>query len=633
MATVDDLIDLAASRASSFASSAASAISAIGNTRVSFNFDALDVILPPITATYKPTNPDDTPMPVYTPPAGALPLAPKLVGVTGIKSPYIPTAPSVYTYGLFTQAQPSATMPDWNEANPQLHVDQIYDEISAVAVPLLSAVDFPEITPLEIGLTPTLKLPDYETIATPEAIPETVDYAAYMKAKYDTALPEMKAFIDGMVDGWVTKFAPEYYAQRDAINAKINAGLDNAILPDQFEAALYSRSRARVETEYKAAEAQILESSEKRGFMIPPGAVTSAWNKARLEGAKSLAGNSTDVYLERRKTEIQHLQFVMNLASAQIQSVRSLAVQYAGQGQAIIQAANTQADSLAGKLITRFEHERSRREFSLAVMRALNEQFEAKLKAALSGLEGFKLELEAKKAIKDVEFKQIEAVKLQIEAKQIEVQRYSAIVDAIAKKAAVDELKIKEYGIRADVFKTGIQARLASFEAYKASIDGDKAKLEGELAKLSAYQMELKAVEIQVDVQSKILDSNVKTNAALISQYATQTDVYKVASEVALNKFTAQAEIKKLGLDVYKTNVEANIEVYKGGLQKDIARSELALGSYKAQMETMATFFGLQQKYVELDSTKSIAVASGYSNMAAAALQSLNSAVSSTTSA
>lgn len=631
MATVDELVSIAVSRAAEFADAADSAISRI-NVPIYTPADVPDAKIGFADANYVAPPADSTPYPTYVDPGVSLPTKPTLVELNGIDQPALPTAPTISTAGLFGQTAPSSVMPDWNEAAPALHVDEIYAELQALAAPVLADVDMPTIAPLTLKTAPNLQLPDYKAYSTPEAIPASTNYADYMQAKYDKMLPEMRAFVDGIVKNWIAQYAPEYYEQRDKLHEKIIDGIEKQVLPDQFESAVYSRARARVETEYKAAEKAILEQGEKRGFLIPSAATTSALNKARLEGAKSLAGQATEVYIERRKMEVQHLQFVLQLAQSQVQSVRSLAMQYAQTGLGMMQQASQTADAITQKLIVRFEHERSRHEFSLAVMKALNEQYEVKLKAALSGLEGYKLELSALELQKNVEFKQIEGAKAKIEAQETLVKRYSAMVDAIAKRAAVDELKIKEYGIRADVFKTNVQARLAAFEAYKAAIDGDKAKLQGELAKLELYESQLKAANLGVEVQSKILDADVKTNAARLGQFTGELDAYKTASQVALSKFTSQAEIKKLGLDVYKTNVQANIAVYEGELKKDLANINAQIDFYKARIAEWEAYGRLVISSNELTLKKTTAIADGYSGMASAALQSMNSTVAQTLS-
>lgn len=629
MANLDGLIDTAASRATWAVNEAAGAIASIGANAPYINYETLPLDPDDFDARYQAPTPDKTAMPVYHDPSVPVPNEPTLVDLSGIDVPTLPDAPTINTAGLFEQNKPSDVIPDWTEANPVLHAEEIYNEMATLAKPILTDVEIPGITPISIRTPPELQLPDYEQYATPEAIPAATNYATYMQAKYDEALPEMRAVVDDIMDSWIARFAPEYEEMRSKISQRLIATLDGeGILPDQFETAMYGRSRGRVEKEFAAAEEAILNDSQKRGFIIPPGAVSAGLNKARIGAAAANANHATDVYIERRKSEVQHLQFVLSTAANQIQSIRSLAMQAAQNGLELIARASSQADAICAKMIVLFEHERSRREFSLAIMRELNNQYEVKLKVALSGLEGYKLELQALESRSDVEAKQIEAAKAQIGAQQTLVTRYSAMIDAIAKRAVADELLIKDYSIRADVFKTNINARLAAFDAYKAAIDGDKAKLSGELAKLDIYNGQLKSIELNLEAQGKVLDADVKTNTAKLGQFNTQLDSYKIASQVALQKFTAQAEIKKLGLDVYNRNVEANLAVYEGELKKDIAWVQARIEAFRGNIESKNTYYKLQQGYTELELKKTTSIADGYSNMASAALQSLNTTVS-----
>lgn len=630
MAVAEDVINAAVARANTFSQLAGDATEAIGSAGryIYINPYPLDVEKSDFDAKLQMPAPDTTPMPVYQAPDAPYPVDPTLIDLRTVDIPQFDAAPVITTAGLFNQVAPSSVMPDWNEANPALHVDDIYNELENLAAPVLADIDLPMISPLTLPSMPGFELPNYEVIAAPEAIPATMDYAAYLDAKYQAMLPEVQAFIDDTVDKWVAKYAPEFQEQRQSIHERLIAGLNGEVLPDQFESALYTRARSRAEADFRAAEESVLANKEVRGFLIPPAAVTSALNKNRTATAGALATQSTEVYLERRRSEVQHLQFVMTAISQQVQSVRGSIIQMTQEAINAMQQSFSMADAITNKLVIRFEHERSRHEFSLAIMKALNEQYEVQLKAALSGLEAYKLELQALELQKNVEFKMIEGAKLQIEAQQLLVTRYSAMVDAIAKRAVVDELKIKEYSIRADVFKTNVQARLAAFEAYKAAIDGDKAKLQGELAKLEVYNSQIKATSLKLEAETKILDADVKVNLARLTQFSNQLDAYKTASQVALQKFTAGAEIKKMGLDIYKTNLQANIAAYEGELKLDVAWAETQIAAFKANSDKWIASMQLEQKYAELDIQKAIAIASGYSNIASASAQAANGTAS-----
>ena len=629
--SVASLIDSAVARAGFFSDAAASAVANIGASRGVEGYSYISVSPSQLTASFSLPNPDTTPMPIYEAPAIAMPTSPNLMDIPVINIPVAPTAPTLNTSGLFNQTAPSSTMPDFTAVNPVLHIDSIYNDLANLAAPVLQDVQMPTITALNIGAAPTLTLPTYSDPTVPDQLQAPINYATYMHNAYEAAVPEMQAYIDGIVTNWVNNFAPEYYSQRDSINAKIVAAMNNTVLPDQIENAMFSRAQARAENEFHAAENQILEGAQRRGFLVPPSAVTSNLNKARIEAAKGLAGQSTEVYIERRKSEVQHLQFILNIASQQINTVRTLAVQYAQTGVQVIEKAYQLADSLTQKIITVFEHEKSRREFSLALMNALNGVYETKLKAALSGLEGFKLTLQALELQSNVEFKKVEAAKLQVESQQLLVARYSAMIDAIAKRATVDELALKNYQIQAEIFKVLTDGRVASFKAYEAAIDGDRGKLDGQLALVNIYDAQLKAMQTNIEAQTAIVEADVKSNQGKLSQYSTQAEVYKTASEIALNKFTANAEIKKLGLDVYKTNIEANVEVFKSQMERQLALLNADIEAFKGNISSLSNFYALEKSYTELDLRKTEAIAQGYTNMASATLQSLNSTISMST--
>ena len=618
MAIAEAVIDAAVSRANAFSSLAGEATEAIARAgrNVYINPNLLEIPETQFNAVLVRPDADTTPMPAYDAPTTPYPTTPTLVDLHSVTVPSFSAAPTISTEGLFGQTPPSSVMPDWNEANPDLRVDDIYNDLVALAAPILTDVDLPEITPLTLPTMPGFDLPSYEVIAAPEDIPATVDYATYLDAKYTAMLPEVQAFVDDAAARWMAQYAPEFQEQRAALNAKLINGLDNSVLPDQFETAMYVRAQSRAEREFRAAEEAVLSNPEIRGFLVPPAAITSGLNKSRLSAAGSLATQSTEVYIERRKSEVQHLQFVMNLLGQQVSSVRTAVIQLLQVGLETTKQVFSMADTITNKLVIRFEHERSRHEFSLAVMKALNEQYEVQLKAALSGLEGYKLELQALELQKNVEIKVLDAAKVKVDIQQLLVTRYSAMVDAIAKRAVVDELKIKEYGIRADVFKTNIQARLAAFEAYKAAIDGDKAKLQGELAKLEVYNSQIKAAELKLEAETKVLGADVQVNTARLAQFTGQLDAYKIASQVALQKFTAGAEIKKMGLDIYKTNLQANIAAYEGELKLDLAWAETQIATFKANSDKWIAAMQLEQKYADQNIQKAIAVASSYSNIA-----------------
>lgn len=628
MATVSELIDLKIDQANAFVSLAAEAIAEITSRRGVTGYTQLGIDPADFRAKYVKPAADTTPFPVYHEPTAVEPNAPTLVDLSAISQPAIPAAPAVNTQGLFNHQMPSNNIPDFTADDPQLHANEIYNAIAAVMQPVLEEVVLPDIAPLVIRAVPQVILPGYTSMPLPAELNDAPDYATYFRQQYEQRLPGIRGLVDDMMDTWIQKYAPEYVNVRSQLSLAIERGLAGEALPMQHEAALYSRHQARIQREMNRAEQGITNNPAARGWVVPPGSVRSAVDQLEIERARTLAGESTNVYIEIRRAAIQAYQFILSMADGQLNSIRGFAMQFADKALQIMREAANQAKTLADLLALEFEHEKSRAEFSLALMKAAYDKFEAELKIAMADLEIFKVELSALEAQKNVELKLLDAAKIKLDVQRLKVDNYSAIIDAIAKRAVADELLIKEFEVKAKVFDIQIKAVLAAFDAYEAAMNGDKAKLEGELAKVDVYKSQLQGINLKLDAEKSVLDGQVETNKAKLGQFTAQLGAYETSARIALQRFSSEAEIKKLGMSVYNTNVQANVDVFRAELQKDISLQGAITDAFRGNVASLSNFYQLEAEYAKLNQVGSIAIAEGYSNMASAANSSVNGVLS-----
>lgn len=623
---VADIINSNLQTAADFTDRAGAAVADIALPRHSIGFSRLGLDGLRFNAAYQQVARDGTPFPLYHGPTSTLPAAPVLTGLHPITAPNIPAAPSINTAGLFGHALPSTNMPQFSAASPHLLADQIYAAIAAVAFPVLDKVTLPAITPLSIGAMPTITLPGFNASPPPAQLGAPADYAAYYQQQYDQALPSVRHFVDDMMAGFISQYAPDFYAVRDKLGLAIQQELDGVELP--HEAALFSRHQARIDRESSRAEANIINDPRYRGWIVPPGAQRAELSTLKVESLRSLSGASTDVFIEISRQRIQMRQYILSLADGQVNGVRAQALQFANHALAVHQAAKDHALALANMLVTHFEHEKSRAEFALALMRALDDRFKVELEAALSALTVYEAELKALSLKADVETKVLEAAKLQLDAQKLQVDTFSATIDAIAKRAVAEELKVKEFELKVRLFETEIKGIMASFDVYKAANDGDKAKVEGELAKQEVFASQIKAIALQVDTQKAIQQGDIQSNQAKLSQYTAGLSAYEATAKIALQRFTAEAEIKKLGLEVYKVDTEVNLEVFKGQLQQDTAFTHALVEVFRGNSASLTNYYGLQRDWANLGLHAQTAIATGYTNVAAAAVQATNAVAS-----
>jgi hypothetical protein len=631
--SVDTLIDNAETRAMQYSNAALQTAYDLKNYAMDYK---VGLLLPPdldlssvFIPTYQAPPAENSPMPVYEPPLSHLPTAPQLADISAVTIPAHRTEPTLNLSNLFKQTPPSPNLPPFNEAEPDLHIDQLVAQMDAIARPVLHAIDLPSLTPLNLGATPGLTIPGYNAAPPPDTLADPENYAQAMASAYDRMLPEMQHFIDDKVSGWINQYAPEYTDWNTRLHAKVSAAIEGEVLPDQFETALITRARGRAERDFVAVEQGLLEAYSKRGFYEPPGALMAGLHAGRLKNAGALADQSTDIYIERRKTEVQHLQFVMGLAASNLQSVRGLAVSYAGVVANTMQQALGYATALATQLGQVFEHLIARANLAISVMEALRAEYETRLKAALASLDGFKLKLEAEKLRADVEIAQIQFIEAQINIEDLQVKQYSALIDAVSRKASTEELKLKGYEIRGDIFKKRTDAKLAEYEVYKAALEGDKYKMDGEMTKLTVFEELIKTDELNLDAQIKAITATEAHNNALVEIFKSGGEVYKLDAESAVQKFSAYAEVKKLAQLVHSTELTNALETFKSSLEIPKIFIDIIAKTYELDVKTAIDSATLNMGKLQTAAQAMAKAADVYGNVATASVGALNTVVSS----
>jgi len=637
MASIDDLIAGATNRASSFANTTDFLVAELRQFISDRDIDVVfptDVELSTFTVpAYIPPVQVATATPVYEEPTQTLPVSPELSGIGAIDQPAARAEPVLNTDGLFQFVAPTTNIPSFDETAPDLRVDELVAELDALVTPSLAELVFPEVHTFTLAAPPTVTLPTFDTPPNPDEIRDPAEYGDVFEAAYSRMASEMQAFVDDRLSTWVTTYAPEYNAWISALEDKITSGMDGGALPDQFEAAMFTRAQGRAQEEFDSANSQTFNQYRRSGFMEPPGSLMSNLLSLRLKTAAALSNQATDIYIERRKTEVQHAQFSMNLASGQITAVRNTAISYAQLVGENMGRAAQYANSLAEHVEKIFDHLVARSNLAISILNVIATQYEVKLKAALSVYDGYRLALDAEKVRTELDLAKIKQIEAQIDAEGLNISKYSAIVDAVTKKGSLEELKNKEYAIRADIFSNKIKAQLASYDVYKAAMTGDQAKLDGELSKVKVFDSLVGMDNLRLDAQVKQIAAIVASNDAKTQIFKSGADVYRLGLDSAIQKFTAQAEVKKLAQSLYGQELTNAIEQFKVGLEIPKLMMDAIIKQYQARMQGAVEQARVELEQLRIAESASASGVNAYQAMASSALGSLNTVASSAISA
>jgi hypothetical protein len=542
-------------------------------------------------ATYVAPDADDSPYPVYDEPLITMPIVPLLADTNAIPVPIFPASPAEQVSstidGLFNQPVPSKNLPTWDYTIPDTQADQLVAEMDAIALPTIMSISFPTLSALDLSDIPVIQLPSFDQPQAPNIPDDPTDYVALTKSTYDLSKVDMQGFINDEVAKWIATYGPELQSMSVLLAQRVQDGMNETIFPDLIEAQMITRARSRTEREFDSIDQDLQSTFQKNGFIEPPGAVLSARLTTRLKQGDALANQSTDIYIERRKMEVQHLQFVMGLAQNNIASLRGLAMQWGQVVNGTVQNAITYSTLIGSMAQKLYEHLIAKADLIIAIMAELRLQYEVRLKAALSVLDGFKIELEAKRLIKDVEMDQVQIIAEQFKTQELEVSRYTAIIEAISHKAAIEQLKLQTLDAEARILDTKVRLQIAGFDVYKAELAADQSKLEGVLGLEKLYTSELEAIKTEIDANIQSNQAIIATNNARVEMFDAQAKAFNLSLDTAIKRFTIGAEVKKLAQTVHMNNVDASVKVYDATLHGHEVTINAIMQQYEGDLKNL----------------------------------------------
>lgn len=487
---------------------------------------------------------------------------------------------------LFNIMSPSIEVKTFDESLPESIFPSLVSAISGLTAPESLDKEMPTITAYNLGDTPAVDLPGYDQLYLADDRPDPGDYAAKMDSAYQSMLPEMQSFVDGKVNEFINQYAPEYYEWTTAVQNKITSYLNGSstALPDQLESVMMTRARARAEQEFAAIDAGLINSFQRSGMMEPPGTVRSQQFTTRLKLADSLANQSSDIYIERRKSEVQNMQFVLNLASAQIQGVRGQVINYAGMLANTIQLASAYAVASADKMAQVFNHLIARSQLSISVLAELRAQYETRLKQSLSVLEKFKIEQEALKLRNDIELSQFQVIDEKIKIQELDIKQYQTLIDAVVHEAEIESMNIKYLETKSSIVKQNADIIALGASVYNAALNGDKTKMEGERERLAIAEGLLKFDEMNFDNQMKSLKAKDFYNDMLIKKYDLEFKDLEQRQDIKEKYWNIQTKIYNQVKQDYELNYKIYLDRYNKFMDQPKILIEQAKMNYQHEV-------------------------------------------------
>lgn len=533
-----------------------------------------------------------------------------------------PSALDVTT--LFTFDIPVYDVGEFQETVPSVNTD-----ISFPEAPILAYPDVPEASTVTLRDAPQVTLPSFDTTLLDVETPSVpVDIVERFETAYGSALPQMRSYIDSMVDGWYAKYSPQYSEALAALEAKIAEGLaGGTALTDAVEQAMFDRARARAEEEQRRMDDELERGLTVRGYEAPPGALVAGRLQNRRVTAANVSRVAVEAVVERAKLEYQHVQFLITASSQLRQTLIGAAMQYMSGLVSVNGQAVQYAQAIAQTLAAVYNLLLDRYKAQLSAAEPYIRLFETQLKVALADIEVYQAELQAAEIQKNIEKINVDIYRERIAGERAKVDFYMAQLQGIQTQLEAQRLQVAVFGEQVQAYAARVQAKTAEYGAYKAAVDGDSAKVQAYGQVVQAYEAKVNATRAQADVEIAHSQAVSEHNRNIVEQFKAELQGYLGEVDAEKTRFASSVDAYRAAIEAYKADLGGDVAVLTAELDRTRLELQADMANFEGRIKTAVAQADIFVARAKLRADTAAAGANTLGSLASAAIGAQNTMV------
>ena len=485
---------------------------------------------------------------------------------------HLPAAYVINTDGLFKEVPPDIADRVFDVLPPTVNWDEIQAYLDSIDVPVITDIPMPVLTDITIRPVPVLDIPSFTPTVTGDDIDVgmPVNQQPILVAEYDRLRPEVQAWLNRNVSGWIDAYAPDYHAALQQVEDKLDQVIQSGqMLRSDYYDQLKAKSRNEAENDYNGLVETIESDQRRRGFKALPQFVEAARLMARQQTNNAIASQSVVRELKLIEMETANMQWAVNASMQLRQALLQGALSWAGLVAGMNQQAFSQAKTFVDTYNQYYENLVKRASLLLDQLRVEALIYDTQLKAALAVLEGYKLEIETSKLILELDAQRLDFITKQIALEIAKVQIYSDLIKSVEVRAEVEMSKVKLFAEQVDAYNAQLTGDKLKIDVYIAALSGDEAKLKSELAKLEAWE---KTVDTLIKERSNEIAQQeliIRKNTLTLDEKKTEWAVYRDRLLAAGQLFESELKGELAIIDAYKTDIEAKVQVLNSQYELD----------------------------------------------------------------
>jgi chromosome segregation ATPase len=494
----------------------------------------------------------------------------------------------------FDLAAPSLSMPArpnafnyTKPAKPEISLPKLpgQPDYNMPDAPVLGKIDIPELT--NITLPPAVTISDIEIPPLPEFptvepfdqnLPGTLEapiigQLVYNEETYQSALDDLAA-------AWLTS---QIENGGTGLGAAVEAALIDAAVSREVDTTRNNLEKA----------ADVFASS---GFPRPGGALRAKQDAIRADLQNRIDDLSRDIFIEQARLAQTNTHFAIDktiqreaMFLQHFNSVANRALEFA---KASVQIAIEVFNAKVLDYRARLEAYTSSANVHELLIRAAGlsiEQYRAQMEGVKTEadiqsitVDNYKAQVDAAARVADIDNLRIQGKKIEADIQSTEIQNYTAQVNAVNTiaqfyrlqleasqiEASIEVTKLELFKAEVSAYATEIQAKESEYGAYRAEIDGEKAKLDVFNSQVAAFRAENEAKVARLEGDKVRIQAQIGADEAKLVQLRSMIELQRadISKQVAqidgnVKVFLAKNDAYRSEVERSKAQVFSNIEV------------------------------------------------------------------------
>lgn len=366
-------------------------------------------------------------------------------------------------------------------------------------------------------------------------------------------------------------------------------------IPVAVETAMRDRAFSAEDKTALQAERQATEDWLSRGFALPAGVLDAKIMVLRNQAWDKKAALNREIWIESAKLEIENLRFAITQGIA-------LEGQYWERFLKLYDVCRTIAAALFDVQYKSVALKLEVYKTELTAWQTYAEFFKTWLQVELSKLEAYKIVLEGKKLLGELNRQDVEIYKAQLDGVMTEVNVYKTRVEAANSRLQGELAKVEIYKAQVQAYSANVGAYETEWKAYGQAIQGELGRVEVYKAQTQAFAARVDAYKSEVDAERTKGTFDLEVQKLRLETWTRQAAYYTTNLQAEIARVEAETKIFTSKTSLFSAEVQG--ETAKG----DVAAKETGLRLQKTQISANVAMEEARLALQEVLETSKIAV-------------------------